>query len=205
MGKTLMLKRKTEDESVGWHHWLNGHDFEQTPGDSEGQGSLACCSPYSCRVRHDFATEQQERQTHSLKYRFQNFQWWALKWWVRTRMLTSDMSSKRHIKKHFISPSWCLRPVLISKSHLALLNEVGQPPWCIKCEAATWQCQKHFGFNLHFLQVPQMRLQWEVAKRGGRWEGCSKGREYMYTYGWFMLRFDRKRQNSAKQLSFNKK
>ena len=30
---------------VGWHHQLNGHEFEQTPGDSERQGSLACCSP----------------------------------------------------------------------------------------------------------------------------------------------------------------
>ena len=40
---------------------------------------------------------------------------------------------------------------------------------------------------------------------GGRWEGGSKGREYMYTYGWFMLRFDRKQQNSVKQLSFQKK
>ena len=30
---------------IGWHHWLNGHKFEQTPGDGEGQGSLACCSP----------------------------------------------------------------------------------------------------------------------------------------------------------------
>ena len=33
----------TEDEMVGWYHWLNGHEFEQTPGDSEGQGSLVCC------------------------------------------------------------------------------------------------------------------------------------------------------------------
>ena len=31
---------------VGWHHRLNGHEFEQAPGDSEGQGSLACCSPW---------------------------------------------------------------------------------------------------------------------------------------------------------------
>ena len=36
----------TEDEMVGWHHRLNGHGFEQTPGDGEGQGSLACCSPW---------------------------------------------------------------------------------------------------------------------------------------------------------------
>ena len=40
---------------------------------------------------------------------------------------------------------------------------------------------------------------------GGRWEGVSKGRGYMYTYGWFMLRFDRKQQNSVRKLSFNKK
>ena len=33
----------TENEMVGWHHRLNGHESEQTPGDSEGQGSLACC------------------------------------------------------------------------------------------------------------------------------------------------------------------
>ena len=37
-------KRATEDEMVRWHHRLNGHEFEQTPGDSEGQGSLACRS-----------------------------------------------------------------------------------------------------------------------------------------------------------------
>ena len=36
----------TEDEMVGWHHQLNGHEFEQTQGDGEGQGSLACCSPW---------------------------------------------------------------------------------------------------------------------------------------------------------------
>ena len=40
---------------------------------------------------------------------------------------------------------------------------------------------------------------------GERWEGGSKGRGYMYTYGRFMLRFDRKQQNSVQQLSFNKK
>jgi len=31
---------------VGWHHRLNGHEFQETPGDAEGQGSLACCSPW---------------------------------------------------------------------------------------------------------------------------------------------------------------
>ena len=50
--KTLMLgkiegrRKRTEREMVGWHHQLTGHEFAQTPGDSEGQGSLACCSPW---------------------------------------------------------------------------------------------------------------------------------------------------------------
>ena len=39
-------KGATEDEMVEWHHWLNGHEFEPAPGDSEGQGSLASCSPW---------------------------------------------------------------------------------------------------------------------------------------------------------------
>ena len=36
----------TEDEMLGWHHRCNGCEFQQTPGDSEGQGSLVCCSPW---------------------------------------------------------------------------------------------------------------------------------------------------------------
>ena len=52
-GMPFMRRQKekgvTEDEMVGWHHRLNGHEFEQTPGDSEGQGSLACCSPWGCK------------------------------------------------------------------------------------------------------------------------------------------------------------
>ena len=39
-------KVKTEDKMVGWHHWLNGHEFDQTPGDNEGQGSLLWCSSW---------------------------------------------------------------------------------------------------------------------------------------------------------------
>ena len=39
-------KGMTEDEMVGRHHWLDGHEFELSPGDGEGQGSLACCSPW---------------------------------------------------------------------------------------------------------------------------------------------------------------
>ena len=42
-------KGTAEDKMVGWHHWLDGHEFEQALGDSKGQGSLACCSPWGCK------------------------------------------------------------------------------------------------------------------------------------------------------------
>ena len=53
-------KGVTEDEKVGWHHWFNAHEFEQIPGYSEGRESLACCSPQGHRVRHNWATEQEQ-------------------------------------------------------------------------------------------------------------------------------------------------
>ena len=42
-------KGQTEEEMFGWHHWLNGHEFEQTLGNSEGQGNLVCCSSWGCK------------------------------------------------------------------------------------------------------------------------------------------------------------
>ena len=47
----------TEDEMIGWHHRLDGHEFEQVPGVGDAQGSLVCYSPWGCRVGHDWATE----------------------------------------------------------------------------------------------------------------------------------------------------
>ena len=55
----------TEDEMAGWHHRLNGHEFERTPGDSGGQRRLACCSPSGHRVRHDLVTEQQQQNKYT--------------------------------------------------------------------------------------------------------------------------------------------
>ena len=50
-GKDLRQEEKgtTEDEMVGWHHRLNGHGFEWTPGVSDGQGGLACCGSWGCK------------------------------------------------------------------------------------------------------------------------------------------------------------
>jgi len=55
-------KGVTEDEMVAWHHRLNEHEFEQTPGNSEEQESLACCVPWSHRVRHNLVSKQQQIQ-----------------------------------------------------------------------------------------------------------------------------------------------
>ena len=51
-GKDWKQKEKgvTEDEMFGWHHWLSGHEFKQTLGDSDGQGSLVCFSPWCHKV-----------------------------------------------------------------------------------------------------------------------------------------------------------
>ena len=54
----------TEDEMVGWHHRLNGHEFEQTLGDGDGQGSLACCSPWGCKELD--TTERLSTAQHSI-------------------------------------------------------------------------------------------------------------------------------------------
>ena len=53
---------------VGWHHRLKGHEFEQTPGDSEGQGSLVCCSPWG--HKESDATEQLNNNNHTYTFIF---------------------------------------------------------------------------------------------------------------------------------------
>ena len=55
----------TEGETVGWHHRLNGHEFEQALGDGEGQGGLACCSPWGCKVSD--TTERPHSRTLPLR------------------------------------------------------------------------------------------------------------------------------------------
>ena len=54
----------TKEEMVRWYHQLNGHEFEQAPGDGEGQGSVVCCSPWA-RKESDM-TEQLNNNNHHL-------------------------------------------------------------------------------------------------------------------------------------------
>ena len=57
----------TEDEMVGGHHQLDRHEFEQTPGDSEGQGSLMCYSPWSHKELDMTEQQQKPLQNSGLK------------------------------------------------------------------------------------------------------------------------------------------
>ena len=67
-------KGKTEDEMVGWHHQFNGHEFEWFPGDSEGQGSLACCSPWG--LKESDTTEWLNNNNKTLNDVQKMFKWY---------------------------------------------------------------------------------------------------------------------------------
>ena len=68
-GKDWKQKRMTEDEMVGWHHRFNGHEFKQAPGVGDGQGSLACCSPWVAKSQTWLSdwTEQKWHQNLNLR------------------------------------------------------------------------------------------------------------------------------------------
>ena len=74
---------------VGWHHRLNGRESEQALGDGEGQGSLACRSPWGRRVGHDLATEQQcpspwFRRLLEVRWGQKAIRGWVLAWGLGT-------------------------------------------------------------------------------------------------------------------------
>ena len=78
-GKDWGRKEKgtTEDEMVGWHHQLDGHDFEQAPGVGDGQGSLSCCSPWG---------RKESDMTELLN--------WKYTWWINFFLMHAHSPSK---------------------------------------------------------------------------------------------------------------
>ena len=101
-------KGMTEDEMVGWHHWLNGHEFEQALAVGDGQESLACCSPWGCKE-----SDMTER-----------LNWTGMVTWTWNRIkvscLHTDFGSILHIKRMFVS-----KPVCLGKSYVVLENKIG--------------------------------------------------------------------------------
>ena len=76
----------TEDETVGWHHRLDGHEFEWTPGVGDGQGGLACCNSWGHRVGHDWATE--------LNWTENNQDYIVLSWRLKNRRVVHNKETR---------------------------------------------------------------------------------------------------------------
>ena len=104
-GKDWRQKKKgvKEDEMVGWHHWLNGHEFEQTPGDGEGQRSLACYSPWG-------------RKDSNTTYRLNNRHLGILSVWFQTKA-TKQLLQQSKLCEVF-GFLVCIKFMFISRCHL---------------------------------------------------------------------------------------
>ena len=59
----------TENEMVGWHHQLDGHEFEEAPGVGDGQGGLVCCSPWSCKESDRTEETELNRERDDQRYK----------------------------------------------------------------------------------------------------------------------------------------
>ena len=92
-------KRTAEDEMVGWHHQLNGHEFEQAPGVEDRQGSLVCCSPWGHKESN--TTEQVNWLVRGLKARL----WKA--WSKGLEMISLEKRSLNGIKH--TTGIWCTK------------------------------------------------------------------------------------------------
>ena len=130
-------KGKTEDQMVGWHHQLDGHEFEQAPGDDDRQGGLSCYCPLgSQRVGHDWVTE--------LNWRLSNPQNQWQNWrntlqaehpGVMSKIHTVDGALKGPVALTTIRKSFLLKQGTASAaSRTAML--LPQPPWQNGCSVS---------------------------------------------------------------------
>ena len=108
----------------GWHHQLSGHEFKQTLGDAEGQRSLVYGSPWVCRVRHNWATEQQQLMIWMLKHSDNSL--WSL------RSMTFDECEYTSWKTKVIKFNIILEENKHTKSEC----------WCPLCTLGVLVCQR---------------------------------------------------------------
>ena len=98
-------KEATEYEMVGWHHWHNGREFEQTLGDSEGQGSLACCSPRGGKESDTTEWLKNNKTASYVEMKRHNI---LLNEWFLVSDLHSELNNQRkkisHLRVHFWNP-----------------------------------------------------------------------------------------------------
>ena len=101
-------KSTTEDEMVGWHQQLDGHEFEQALGIGDGQGILACCNPWGRRVGHNWATELNWKTSMKMTKRGLSFMqclsflsYSSYRWRTKCSIhLHSSLYWKKHVKPY---------------------------------------------------------------------------------------------------------
>ena len=118
-------KGTTEDKMVVWHHWLNGHEFEQAPGDGEGQGSLVYSSPWCCRFRHNWVTDQQVKE-NLRPISLMN---------IRMKMLNKyrQIKSNNLHKNNFTLWPCGIYSRMYVLSH-SVMSDSWWPPWTVACQ-----------------------------------------------------------------------
>ena len=92
---------------AGWHHRLNGHEFEQTPGDGEGQGSLACCRPWG-REETEQLWQPQSKNLIPLHVATRTGQWNHIPRIGTTNPWPSNWDHRPGLGTQWSSGSWCL-------------------------------------------------------------------------------------------------
>ena len=87
-------KGTTEDEMVGWHYWLDGHEFEQASGVGDGLGGLVCCSPWGCKEldmteQLNWTESSQEKEKNDIVYDLKKLKGLVVEegtWWINPDM-----------------------------------------------------------------------------------------------------------------------
>ena len=152
-GKDWSLEEKgaTEEKMVGWHHWLNEHEFEQAPGDSKGRGSLVCCSPWSRKVRHNWATEWQQ-----LPARVRVLRGFSLNDFQHSmRMYIYSFLNVKYLDSSSLLPLWGRHPWFMAgiipwPPVLGWRKETGRRP------PVSWRAEAPLRFPLQFLPLLQV-------------------------------------------------
>ena len=122
-------KRTAKDKMVGWHHWLDGHEFEQAPGVDDRQGSLACCSPWDHKELDTTEQLNWTETTHSVLWYFaaealrnKYRQLWSSQSFVQNFLTVSSFFALSRL------PSWGLSGTLGSEIDLPLLSSLLMHP-----------------------------------------------------------------------------
>ena len=118
VGKDWRQEEKgvTEDERVGWHHWLNGHEFEQTLGDNDGQESLVCCS------------SRGHKESDMTEWWNNNSKTWCRK--IRGSLLSQRLEHRQaaftlqHEKEFWTFLGFCVSNMRLSSSHFTVTSYI---------------------------------------------------------------------------------